>query len=71
MIVINIEASASIDGYPIGIGWARQGGECCVYLIKPTEKLIAHTKWDPVAEIFDSRRSRAFAAAPWRESSGG
>ena len=49
-IVIDIEASALVDGYPIEIGWACRGGECRAYLVKPTEELIAHTNWDPVAE---------------------
>lgn len=50
MIIIDIEASALIDGYPIEIAWARTGGECRAYLIKPTDKLVAHTNWDPVSQ---------------------
>ncbi len=50
MVIIDIEVSSLVDGYPIEIGWARSDGECRAYLIRPTDELIAHTKWDPVSQ---------------------
>jgi len=50
MIVIDIEASALVDGYPIEIAWARTGGKCRAYLIKPSADLIAHTNWDSISQ---------------------
>jgi hypothetical protein len=48
--VIDIEASALIDGYPIAIGVARTNGELLYALVRPEPEWLEYGRWDPNAE---------------------
>lgn len=49
MIVLDFEASALVDGYPISVGVAASDGRLFYRVIKPHDEWHA-MRWDPVSE---------------------
>lgn len=52
--VIDIEASALVDGYPIAVGIARADGAMFYSLVKPEPEWIEFGRWDEFAESLHS-----------------
>lgn len=48
--VLDIEASALVDGYPISVAIARADGELLYELIKPEREWLDYGRWDPNAQ---------------------